>query len=59
VIGAIYATLPAGCSTSTVPVVDTTYYVCGNTWFQPSYGANGWITNLMRSFLAKDAQYLP
>jgi hypothetical protein len=18
-----------------------TYYVCGNTWFQPSYGANG------------------
>jgi hypothetical protein len=18
-----------------------TYYLCGNTWFQPSYGANG------------------
>jgi hypothetical protein len=41
VMGAIYAALPSGCSTSTIPVVDTTYYVCGNTWFQPSYGANG------------------
>jgi hypothetical protein len=19
----------------------TTYYLCGNTWFQPNYGANG------------------
>ncbi len=41
VMGAIYGTLPSGCSSSTVPVVDTTYYVCGDTWFQPSYGANG------------------
>jgi hypothetical protein len=40
-MGAIYATLPSGCSASTIPVVDTTYYVCDDTWFQPSYGANG------------------
>jgi len=38
-MGAIYATLPAGCATPTVQGV--TYYLCGNTWFQPSYGANG------------------
>jgi hypothetical protein len=38
-MGAIYATVPAGCAT---PNVDgMTYYLCGNTWFQPSHGANG------------------
>jgi len=39
VMGAIYATLPAGCVTPSIQ--GTTYYLCGNTWFQPSYGANG------------------
>ncbi len=38
-MGAIYATLPPGCATPSVQGV--TYYLCGNTWFQPSYGANG------------------
>jgi len=38
-MGAINATLPAGCATPSVQGV--TYYLCGNTWFQPSYGANG------------------
>ena len=38
-MGAIYGTLPAGCITPSVQ--GTTYYLCGNTWFQPSYGANG------------------
>lgn len=38
-LGAIYATLPAGCSPTTL--AGTTYYLCGNTWFKPSYGANG------------------
>jgi len=38
-IGAIYATLPAGCITP--QVAGGTYYLCGNTWFRPSYGANG------------------
>jgi hypothetical protein len=38
-IGAIYATLPAGCVASSVH--GTTYYQCSTTWFQPSYGANG------------------
>ena len=33
------ATLPAGCTSPSVH--GTTYYLCGNTWFQPSYGANG------------------
>ena len=39
VMGAIYGTVPAGCATPSVQ--GTTYYLCGNTWFQPSYGANG------------------
>lgn len=39
VMGARYATLPSGCVNPTVQGV--TYYLCGNTWFQPSYGANG------------------
>jgi len=38
-MGAIYATVPAGCASPTVGGI--TYYLCGNTWFQPSYGANG------------------
>jgi hypothetical protein len=39
VMGATYPTLPAGC---VMPKVHgTTYYLCGNTWFQPAYGANG------------------
>jgi len=38
-MGAVYAVLPAGC---TAPYVQgQTYYLCGNTWFYPSYGANG------------------
>ncbi len=31
--------LPAGCATPTVSGV--AYYLCGNNWFLPSYGANG------------------
>ena len=38
-MGAIYPTLPVGCATPSVG--GTTYYLCGNTWFKPSYGANG------------------
>ncbi len=38
-MGAIYAALPAGCIKPKVQ--SGTYYMCGNTWFQPSYGANG------------------
>ena len=38
-MGAIYAVLPAGCISPRVQ--SGTYYLCGNTWFQPSYGANG------------------
>jgi hypothetical protein len=30
---------PPGCAVSTAS--GTTYYHCGPTWFQPSYGANG------------------
>jgi hypothetical protein len=37
--GAVYATVPAGCITPSVH--GSTYCLCGNTWFQPSYGANG------------------
>jgi hypothetical protein len=37
--GAIYAVLPAGCISPSVH--GGTYYLCGNTWFQPAYGANG------------------
>jgi len=39
VMGAIYPTIPSGCATPHVQ--GTTYYLCGDTWFQPSYGANG------------------
>ena len=38
-MGEIVATIPAGCATPNVQ--GTTYYLCGNTWFSPSYGANG------------------
>jgi hypothetical protein len=39
VTGAIYPSLPSGCITPNVH--GTTYDLCGNTWFKPSYGANG------------------
>jgi hypothetical protein len=39
VMGAVYPTIPTGCAMPSVG--GTTYYLCGNTWFQPSYGANG------------------
>ena len=38
-MGAIYPTLPTGCATPNVG--GKTYYLCGNTWFQPNFGANG------------------
>ncbi|HRF74751.1 MAG TPA: hypothetical protein PL117_18460 [Accumulibacter sp.] len=39
VVGINYAGIPAGCAN---PVVaGQTYYLCGNTWFKPAYGANG------------------
>ncbi|MFM0055949.1 hypothetical protein [Paraburkholderia phytofirmans] len=38
-MGAVYAVLPAGCVAPNVH--GTTYYLCGNTWFAPAYGANG------------------
>jgi hypothetical protein len=38
-MGEIVAAVPSGCATPTVS--GTTYYLCGDTWFQPSYGANG------------------
>lgn len=34
-----YAVLPAGCISPDVG--GRTYYLCGNTWFSPAYGANG------------------
>jgi hypothetical protein len=39
VIGAIFPTLPTGAIS--INKGGTTYYLSGNTWFQPSYGANG------------------
>ena len=38
-MGANYAALPAGAMS--IPKNGTTYYLSGNTWFQPSFGANG------------------
>jgi hypothetical protein len=38
-MGTNYAVLPAGCASPDVG--GTTYFLCGNTWFLPSYGANG------------------
>jgi hypothetical protein len=39
-MGSVYGALPAGCITPSV-AGGGTYYLCGNTWFSPSYGANG------------------
>ena len=36
----LYGALPAGCISPNVSGGGT-YYLCGNTWFSPSYGANG------------------
>jgi hypothetical protein len=38
-MGQIVSVLPAGCITPSVG--SGTYYLCGNTWFSPSYGAGG------------------
>jgi len=38
-MGVSYATLPSGCISPNVQ--GGTYFLCGNTWFQPSFGANG------------------
>jgi hypothetical protein len=38
-MGAIYAVIPAGCVSTQVR--GGTYYLSGNAWFQPAYGANG------------------
>ena len=38
-MGTSYATLPAGATV--VQKFGTTYYLAGNTWFLPAYGANG------------------
>jgi len=38
-MGATYAAVPAGC---TMPQINgSIYYLCGDTWFSPAYGANG------------------
>jgi hypothetical protein len=39
VMGTNYAVLPSGCASPNVG--GTTYFLCGNTWFQPFHGANG------------------
>jgi hypothetical protein len=38
-MGMSYSNVPTGCVTPTVQ--GATYYLCGNTWFKPSFGANG------------------
>jgi hypothetical protein len=38
-MGVSYAALPAG--SMAVTKNGTTYYLSGNTWFQPMFGANG------------------
>ena len=38
-MGASYAALPAGAMA--INKNGTTYYLSGNTWFQPAFGANG------------------
>jgi hypothetical protein len=38
-MGEIVATLPSGCTQPSV--ASGTYYLCGNTWFKPAFGANG------------------
>jgi hypothetical protein len=39
VMGMNYATVPAG--STAINKSGTTYYLNGNTWFKPAYGANG------------------
>ena len=39
-MGQIVSVLPSGCITPSV-AGGGTYYLCGNTWFSPSYGAGG------------------
>src|SRR5262245_8877509 len=39
VVGMAYASLPAG--SAMINKDGATYYLNGNTWFKPSYGANG------------------
>ena len=39
VMGMSYAMLPAGAAK--IDKSGTTYYLSGNTWFKPLYGANG------------------
>ena len=38
-MGSVHGALPAGCIQPSVS--GGTYYLCGNTWFQPAYGASG------------------
>jgi hypothetical protein len=38
-IGETVAVLPTGCMSPEVQ--GKTYFLCGNTWFSPAYGANG------------------
>jgi hypothetical protein len=38
-MGVNYAALPTG--SMAISKNGTTYYINGNTWFQPAYGANG------------------
>ena len=38
-MGMSYAALPGGAAK--IDKNGTTYYLSGNTWFQPAYGANG------------------
>jgi hypothetical protein len=38
-MGVNYAALPTG--SMTINKAGSTYYLSGNTWFQPAYGANG------------------
>src|SRR5271157_5704511 len=39
-MGSVHGALPAGCIQPSV-AGGGTYYLCGNTWFSPAYGANG------------------
>ncbi len=39
VMGVNYASLPNGCKKASVD--SGTYYLCGNAWFKPAFGANG------------------
>ena len=38
-MGMSYAALPAGAIS--IPKSGTSYYLSGNTWFKPAFGANG------------------